>query len=70
MKHIVVVVRPLPPLVMSSVRPEDMVKDNHMFVAHAFSGLHKIAHCRGIGANFGLWENHAQLHGFAPLVHV
>jgi hypothetical protein len=55
---------------MRGVRPEDMVKDNHMFVAHAFSGLHKIAHRGGIGANFGLWENHAQLHGFAPLVRV
>src|SRR5262249_16540187 len=68
MKHIVLRIWPLPPLVMRGVHSQDMVKDNHVFVAYALSGLHKIAHRLGISAYFGLWENHAKLHRCAPLI--
>src|SRR5262249_19178560 len=68
MKHIVLRIRPLPPLVMRGVHSQDMIKDNHVFVAYALSSLHEITHCLRISAYFGLWENHAKLHRFAPLV--
>src|SRR5262245_17362073 len=68
MKHIVLRIRPLPPLVMRGVHSQDMIKDYHVFIAYALSGLHEIAYRLGISPYFGLWENDAQLHRFAPLV--
>src|SRR5215510_6423502 len=68
MKHIMLRIRPLPSLVMRGVHSQDMIKDNHVFVAYALSSLHEITHCLRISAYFGLWENHAKLHRFAPLV--
>jgi hypothetical protein len=59
MKHIVLRIRPLPSLIMRGIHSQDMVKDNHVFIAQALSGLHEIAHRLGISTYFGLWENHA-----------
>src|SRR5215471_13247256 len=67
-KHVVLRIRPLPPRVMCRVHAQDMIKDNHVFVAYALSSLHEIAHRLGISTYFSLWENHAELHRCAPLV--
>src|SRR5215813_14807656 len=58
----------LPKYLMRGVYSQDMIKDNHVFVAYTLSSLHKIAYRLGISTYFGLWENHAQLHRFAPLI--
>src|SRR4029434_5267787 len=53
---------------MRGVHSQGMIKDNHVFIAYTLSGLHEIAYSLGISPYFGLWENDAQLHRFAPLV--
>src|SRR5262249_38611340 len=67
-KHIVLRIRSLPPRVMCRVHAQDMIEDNHVFVAYALSSLNEITYCFGISTYFSLWENHAELHRCAPLI--
>ena len=59
MEHITLRIGPLPARIMRYIRPKHVVKDNEVGIAHAFGGLHEVAHSFGVGSNLGLRKDHA-----------